>query len=482
MKYCHYHPDTAASYHCEHCNINTCDNCSKEDRYSGTVCFDCDGHLESLGAGFSAEPFWRRLDSTFRYGLNTEVLVFITIIAVLNSILSYVPFSWLLQLILTGAFIKYCFVCLQYTAQGQMKPADITEGYQDGLKTLGQLLLVILGIGGMCFLAVYLFGKNLGALISFALLCSLPAAIITLALSESVLEAINPFKLWGIVSAVGLPYGLLLAFIMIMSSSVAIISQIIGSDFGFISTTLQSFISNFYSVVMFHMMGYMIFQYQHKLGFVARDDDSTTIRSDIEKSKAKLSILLRRGDFDQVLEQYIKAIKAHPEDTSIAEQCFQYLTASRNIEHIDEFGSFYLELLMKNKRKDQMRPLYKRIVKVMPKFMPDMPEVRFTLAEQLHSIGDDKHAIRLLNGLHTAFPEFQALPDAYELLANVLESVNKMAEAKKFRSYSQALEKKRKQQKAVKNSPQPTQNISTEDAMTNKAEGMTELSLVPKDD
>lgn len=481
MRYCDYHPDSAATYYCEHCDISTCDKCSNEDKHSETVCFECDGPLESLGTGFAAEPFWRRLDSTFRYGLNPEVLIFISIIAVLNSILSFVPFSWLLQLMLTGAFFKYCFVCLQNTAQGLMQPADITEGYQDGLKTLGQLLLVLIGIGGMCSLAFYLLGKNFGALISFALLCGLPAAIITLALSESVLEAINPFRLWGIVSAVGLPYGLLLAFIMVMFSSVAVISQIIGAEFGFVSMALQSFISNFYSVVMFHMMGYMIFQYQHKLGFVARNEDNTTIRSDIEKAKAKLNISLRRGDFDQVLEDYIKAIKAHPEDTSIAEQCFQYLSASSNTEHLDEFGSFYLELLMKNKREDQMRPTYKRVLQSLPKFMPDMPEIRFALAKQLYHIGDHKHAIRLLNGLHNTFPDFKELPAAYTLLADILDGIDKKPEAEKFRNYSISLEKKRKQKAATNKTTHSKEKIDNSKPGGNAPVEFGGLSLVPKD-
>lgn len=297
--YCHFKPDSVATYYCPSCHTYSCDEFSKEISQAECRCYLCNGDLQSLGTGSSAEPFWRRLDKTFRYPFSLEALIFIIGTSILNVFLMILPGIWsiIFQLMVTSAFIKYCFVCLQSTALGDMKPPSMVESYNDGILSLLKLLFVFLGIFGMCFLAFKYLGINLGAFISVFLVCALPASLIILAIDDSPLSAINPIKLGWIIKSIGLGYGVLLAFIMMMSSSVAVLSSVFAEGFSIFSSIIQSFISSYYTVVMFHMMGYMIFQYQSKLGFAARDDSFTrVVRTDTQKRQVNIKALLRDGN------------------------------------------------------------------------------------------------------------------------------------------------------------------------------------------
>ena len=125
--FCKYHPIEAATYFCSRCQKYTCDSCSNEDTHSGGVsCFLCSRPLKSLGSAATEEPFWRRLDKSFKYPLNTYALVMIVGVSILSSILAYVPFAILWQLMLTGAMVSYCFACLKQTAIGNFTAPDIT--------------------------------------------------------------------------------------------------------------------------------------------------------------------------------------------------------------------------------------------------------------------------------------------------------------------------------------------------------------------
>lgn len=465
MHYCQFHPNIHATYYCAPCQQHSCDNCVSETPNEQSRCFNCDADVKSLGSGQAGKPFWRRLDATFNYALTKPTLLFIAVLAVISAALQSLPGLWFfsvgINVVITGFFIKYCFCCLQNTALGDMQAPNISDSYQDGIKALFSLLAVIIAIGVMAFAAVALLGKNLGSLVAILLVCALPAAIITLALSESVLQAINPLRILQLMFTIGLPYGILLGLIMVMTSSIAIIGSVFGGHLSFAASALESFASHFYGIISFHMMGYMIFQYQDRLGFIARDASQQLDRSDAQKQLAIIHQHLRQGEFQKALDAYVKAIKTYPNDSYFIDQCFEFLAASKNPQHLEEFGSFYLEQLIKQQRLFQLRPTFKRLCHIVPSYLPDTCQLRYELAKSFAEIGDNKTCIRLLNGLHKTFADAKELVPAYRLLADILEQQQQNAKAKQLRNYCQKLEQKRQAQSQQKAAAKPqTQGLS----------------------
>jgi len=478
MKYCKYHPLVPATYECKHCQVSQCDQCVNEGENNvNHRCFICGEELESLGAMYSAEPFWRRFQESFRYPLNTEIVVFIVAVAFLNIAIVFLPFTIIWLLILFGIFMKYCFSCLEKTAKGSLIPPNITSAYEGGI-ILALKLIAILFILGFSVAGVQLWlGAGMATFYGVLALCCCPAIIINFSLSESVLDAVNPLKILYLISAIGLPYGLLLAIIMIMSGSVGFINALISSEASLISLGLQIAVSNYYIIVIFHLMGYMLFQYQGQLGFIARQEDSdenTPSRSAAERTLANIDIQVKEGYYSEALLLFQEGLKKHSKNKAIHDKCFEFLLATKNGPLIDDFAPLYFSFLTKNQAKDQLTFAYKKILTVFPKFIPSEPEDRLLLAQECHASGDSLSTVRLLNGIHQQFPRFGRLIPAMELMTEALKNLPNMTEkAEKFdllvKRFKKQKEKERVKPKApIK--PKAGESLSLEDQIKENAE------------
>lgn len=426
MDFCKYHPLDGATHACRQCNIYQCDKCidiSNPD----TRCFLCGNTLESLGAANTVEPFWRRLPEAFKYPLNSSSMSLIVGTSIISVLATLMPFllilSVLMYLFAAGSILKYSFSCLERTALGEMKAPDVMDAYQGGIKLLFQLVLITIILSAVVGIAGYYLGNAIGGFLLVVVVFSFPAILIRFAQTENMLEAMNPLHALGLIAAIGLPYGLLIAFILIMMSSVGVLHQLIGQLFPAISYLLQSVISNYYTVVLFHLMGYMLFQYQGQLGYIAEEVDERPLVSDAEQLAAKIDVFLKEGDYEQVVKLYYYAFKHYPAEAIFYERYFELLYACKKAALMMDYGTDYLLFLIKKKRFDKITLVYKQILMIAPEFVPVQPEVRVQLARQLKQQGDSKRTVKLLNGMHKLYPSFTGLIEAYELLAEALDDL-----------------------------------------------------------
>jgi tetratricopeptide (TPR) repeat protein len=412
--------------------------------------------MEDLGASYNAEPFWRRLQDSFNYPLNTETAILIIGVAFLTTIVSFIPFAIIWHLILFGAFMKYCFCCLEKTSMGSFKAPDITAAYDGGIVIALQLIAMVAIIAGIIISAHIWLGVGIASLLAGVIICCVPAILINFALSESIFDAINPLKVVYLVSAIGLPYGLLLALIMVMLGSVEIINQIIGNEFSILTTSLQSAASNYYTIVIFHLMGYMIFQYQGKLGFIAREDESANNkkRSDVERILTKIEIHVKEGDYNKATKLFQVAMKENPNNKDIYNKCFDFLLAIKNKKLIEDYSKFYFKFLKDVDREDQLTIAYKKMRRAHPKFVPITADDRLMLAREFRNSGDSLTTVKLLNGIQNKHPDFKHLADAYRLTAEALTDIPSMADqAKRFTLLADRHEQAQKQRTVKKRIP-----------------------------
>ncbi len=444
MTHCKYHPLQAATYNCTDCNIEYCDQCVDIDQKNEPRCIHCQQPLDSLGASNSAIPFWRRLPETFRYPVNTATGILLVLVSFLTSVLGYVPLGLLWVLILSGAFFKYSMSCLEKTAQGDMSPPDITSAYGGGLSLLFQLFLILAVMAGVAIGVYTFFGSAIGGLIGTFLLIALPAVMINFAITESVWQALNPDSAVRIIKAVGLPYGILMGFILIMFSSVSVIGSWLGDEPSVWLSTLHSLVSNYYTLVVFHMMGYMIFQYQRELGFYARHSGHSdlVIPTDLERLRTKIDINLKEGQFDQVLHLYSKGLKRYPDDSALYSGAFNFICGIKHREHIGSFCDGYFLHLKSIQRLDLIRSVYKRTLLIDSAYTPNSPLVRHLVAKSCFDCGDYKQSVKLLNGLHKHHPDYFDLTNAYLLMADALEQLPQLADkADQYRRLAEKIQR-----------------------------------------
>ncbi len=468
MAHCKYHPLEAATWECKHCTVRYCDRCVGDtDRHGNVLCQLCERTLDSLGTGGIAEPFWRRLEEAFRYPVNGNALPIIIGVAVINSLLIAFPIMWLFTLLiylaLTGALIKYAFRCLERTAAGEMRAPTVGDAYEGGLGLLFQLIgmMILLGIT-LGLIANYIGPAFAGVIATLFMIC-LPAMLIHFAHSENMIEALNPLQAIGLIAKIGLPYGLLIAFIMIMMGSVSVINELIGTRWSILSLMLQSIVSNYYTIVVFHIMGYMLYQYQDKLGYSVRADNIEDTRDESARLAAKSDVFLKEGNYEKVVDIFTEGVKKYPNDKKLSYQFFQFSLAVKRKALIKLSANHYLTTLVNNQELDKLNLAYANATQVCANLIPENPEVRLQLAKTFCAKGKPKIAAMLLKGLNKSNPKFPNMSAVFLTMADALQDMDMQAQAEKYRAQGKKLARVNtpKQEKVQPSDPFAAKDIAT---------------------
>lgn len=456
MEYCKYHPEVSAQHFCPNCQSNCCDTCVDEGQHGESAfCFVCDQATVKADGPVDVTPFWRRIDQSFRYPLKKTLMAFLTVVSFLSAASSLLPFPLMvgLNLLTTGVIIKYCFNCLSETAAGNLSAPDIGGAYEGGIVLIFRLFLMMVV---SVFAVVLIYAKVspiLGSLLGFFLLVASPAAIITYAMTEDMIAALNPLKLASLIATIGLPYGLILAMLMIMIGSIDILSGLIGFEQSIPVLTLQAVISNFYFIVMFHLMGYMIYQYQYELGVdTSSMHNPLEIRPEQQRLLARARVLLKEGYWGSAEKTINDAMKRFQSDEELNEMNFRFKLATFSLsqqafeqqqleekaassspaasrksapkmtpsQDLSAMADQYLLHLEQHQKRHNATTAFQLVTQQLPNYKPRAAKLRHQLAEDFRDNGNPKRAAQLLNGLHRDNPKYNQLVAAYELLQRCL--------------------------------------------------------------
>ncbi|BFM09093.1 DUF4013 domain-containing protein [Halioxenophilus aromaticivorans] len=444
MSQCKYHPLVASRYHCQQCQSHTCDKCCDEnptgDQDVGRRCFTCGQTVTDMGSAHSAAPFWRRLDKIYRYGLSANALVVIAACSLLTVFSLYNP--WLLiipSIILT----RYSFNCLEQTALGSMKAPSLTNSFSGGITLLVQLTVIILLAGGLVAVCAYYLGPNMAALAGFVVLFTLPAIFILLAINGTLGEAISPANIGQMISATGATYIIMLLFIFVMVASVGVINALIGDGHEHVQFFAQNLVANYYTVVVFHLMGYLVFQKQEALGFYASDSDfSREPRTEFEIEQARIEVLVKEGQYEHALDAYRDVLPKHPNNIALWEKCLKLMCFVGTEQQVSRFADQILPRLINKDDDFYIAKIYRDILRKAPQFRPKRSANTLRIAQVLFALGDYRAVAKLLHEFHKRHSEDnREIYAAYDLLANSLERIPGLEpKAKNYRVFLKRLE------------------------------------------
>jgi tetratricopeptide (TPR) repeat protein len=274
--------------------------------------------------------------------------------------------------------------------------------------------------------AIYL-GVGLALAVGMFALLAVPACVMVLAIDDDLSEAINPLKLLQVIASIGLPYGILLLIIMIMSSSVELINYMIGNDFSVLNLFLQSMVSNYYFLVLFHIFGLVVFQYQEALGFYTEQPlKNTAKRLPANITLAEIEVLVKEGLYQQAIVRFQKATTSNPQHYELVEGYFRLLLALRERQRLSQFSDKYIQLLIDHGRQYQLGSTLAQIQSVCDDYRPIKAQLRIELAQLLFDKGAFKEAVYQLNGFHKDFKDSPLIAQAYTLMAKTLLQIPTM--------------------------------------------------------
>jgi len=397
----------------------------------------CKCPAESLGAGNLIRPFWHRIPSFFLYPLHTAPLLFILALTGIDVLVSDTLFGILIELALFMGLMKYAYVALERTARGYLEPPPVNwETISTELELpFKQLFVVLLLV--MLNSKLYALGGS-GMLLAGVLFTALifPASVMVLAVEHSFFQAINPLTLLGVIRRIGSAYFILCVFLFLLMSGVleagAFMAQWLPAA---MYLPISNFLAMTFLLIMFHMMGYVLYQYHELLGFdieqeYAEADSVQSLVAESDPSLREVEILIQEGKVETARDRLIELVKTSPGDMTYRERLHRVLIGTADSDGLRAYSADYISRLMLEGRPSEALRVYSECYRLDRNFKFGNARQRHEMARLLRKNGQARAALAVLNNLHRDFPGYEGIPDAYLLVARLLcENFNQDAKA-----------------------------------------------------
>lgn len=428
---CKYHPDSPARWHCPDCALNFCKGCIQATDRDDAFCPICNLMLKKLNYSVDVLAFWKRMPASFLYPLHLGSLIFLVILS-LASLLQLIPLGGIVAAILLPFILmKYAFQVLQHTASGYLSPPKGSTRMDaiDFELPFKMILLIILLSVVSGLLAV--LGK-IGIIIALIVLTlSLPAMIIVLGVTRSFFSSINPLRLFETVKIIGPSYFGLFGMLFLLVSANGAFFELISSWASerntLILNVIVTFINSYYTIVMFHIMGYVTYQFHKELG----------IQPAVEYEQKRSSNKHQKVSFTPLAKAQVLVQEGHPElaknfisknlNSSMSVEQIQlhelYLKLLSQLEEGDELkevGRNFIVNLLDHEHRKKALQMYRFCYENIPVFQLNHAEYTHQLVETAHKASDYDISLILANNFAKNYPDYPKQFDLYLLVARIL--------------------------------------------------------------
>ena len=437
-KNCDGHPTRRAHWHCPKCEAQLCPQCvvKRESESYGSkqtqhFCPKCNLPVDWVGVQNLIEPFWNRMPRIFSYPISMHPLILIAVLAFISTLLSGPGiFSALLKGVMWLIVVKYSFESLKATAGGNLKPPPISS------KTISQDFFQVFkqfGIYIAIFIAFGWIGTKVGFVAGFAFLIValffVPSMVILLVTTRSLIHALNPVVFVGLTFRIGWAYFLMNFFLILLASAPAYLAQYFTK---FLPPDLQlmlfGFAKSFYTIVSYHLMGYVILQYSEKIGYqVDYEDFQDPSAEDYESEEtdpdaivlSEVAPLIQDGKLDEAISVIKKSIQQQPIcGVELSERYYNLLKMRKRKAELVAHGVNHLDMLADKNQKNKAIEIFSECHKLDNDFLPAADPL-FKLAGWLNETGKTKAAIAVYNLIVKSYPESSLAAKAYFRIAQI---------------------------------------------------------------
>lgn len=423
---CKYHDNKKANWHCGACDTPFCMDCVElETKSISPRCILCRTHLSSLGISQQVEPFWNRLGQfnsyPFQAGSKSFLLIYAIAALVVGFLADLIPIflvGLILKLALFAILISYIFSVLSRTAKGNFEAPkyDQTITYDgDGMTVkVIWLFIILLGLG-------YVFTRSFGftglVLYQVAVSFFIPAILVTLGMSKHLSSALSPTQIFGTIFSIGFPYLILVAFTALIMFSLAFatgwIEYWLPDPVVFLLTKT---IEAFFYIMLFHMLGYVVYQYHAELGYGV-DVEQLATNENIQMSPevralAHADVYIQEGRYDDAKNELLKA----GENIKFQEQAYGklvklFIAKNDNLEML-KAAKLYFENPELKMHGFNAWQTYLGVKKREPRFRPMNANARTILIGQIRNKNLKDELIWLTEDLYEKFAQDTNLPKA----------------------------------------------------------------------
>jgi len=383
-------------------------------------------------------PFWQRLPLFFRYPLHIEPLLYMLVLALATLLGFLVPLPMPLDHLVVHfgvwlAFIRYAYKTLDQTAQGLLTP-DQHQLHEDKeranlpYKQFAIFMVVAFVLG----FAARAGGLVFGAVLIFSVL-SLPASIMILAITRSFRAGLNPLAAVGMMRTIGMPYLGLCAFLFLLSASEQALQMILMPRLpGWMLLPAMNFVTMYFTLIMFNLMGYVVYQFHHLLG-VQVSSAAASNGKPADESSDPIGRLIADGQIAEALNLAYEAQRTAPDEIAPNSRYHKLLALAGQGDRLLAHSKRYLTLLLQKNRGAEALDLFRAMQQRDAAYAPEQPGQLLRLAEAARHRREYAVALDLIRGFDKRFPNHADIPAVYLFGARVLcENLHNDASARQI--------------------------------------------------
>jgi len=372
-----FHRSKAAHFHCYECGSAFCDECisvRETEGYGGKeinyFCPGCNIPAETMSLGNIIEPFWNRLNSIFLYPFQPTPLILTLVLAALGALL---PTSFFVRIFVWVVMMKYAYATLIRTGQGGFKAPEVTWDFinQDVIQVFKQYLIFIVIGAGTAFAFQHL-GLAGGYLFLIVMALAMPAIIMLLVSTNSVIHALNPYMFSRIIYRIGWPYLLMYLFLFFLMAGPATLFSFLPVDvlpyrlYVFLTLSFKQF----YAIIGYHLMGYVLLQYHKEIGYQVDYEFFMQNRGGKKKRKKQtpeddlkktLAVLVKTGKYNEAIQEAKPYVLGEKPDPAISEKFLQLLKMVGEKEGAARYAVRHFELLVAANMKQKATAMFQEV-------------------------------------------------------------------------------------------------------------------------
>lgn len=378
---------------------------------------------ELFGKRRKIEPVWNVIPQFFKYPFKPDVAPTLVFIA-LGSLLTMIPILGLIAwLMLWATLFKLSYEILSSTASGHMDGPPAVMQMSGGImfKHIGLLLVLVFGYVLIAGLSA---SPLLAILLGLFVLLALPAAIMTLAMTQSLLAALNPATWVTIMRVTGAAYLLTSVFLLLMLVSrtwvEGLLLPMVGNSMALFNIVSWA-ITGYFMAASFHLMGYLLYQHHEELGIepeVASGDEPGEGENVLI---AQASELVRDGQPEEAARQLQREIERSGVEPEVHEYYRKLLRNRGDQERLARHGVLYIPILIHARDNvDRAVDVAEECLAADRNFEPRQSADVLPLARRAFEKGRHKLVLKLSSGFGKRHPKHPDLPELYFLAAQSL--------------------------------------------------------------
>ena len=374
-------------------------------------------------------PFWQRIPKFFLYPFHPEPLLYSALLSAASLLGALLP-TFLVELGILLAVLRYAFRVMEQTSLGYLTPDQFELDTKPERKNLPYKLLGIVLIWGFIVGVIGRVSVVLGFVANVFLTLALPASVMALSASNSFAEGMNPASWISTMRTVGKPYLALWVFLFLLMGGGPIVVPLLVPRLGrWLALPVVNYVFIYFTLVMFNMMGYCLYQYHHMLGLkvnvdfdAARDGSDAAVAAGKPRDTAGDEIAARvaAGDVKGALGIAYEQTRTAPEDIALQERYHKLLLLGDRPDSTLSHAQELISLLLRKERGQRALEVFKACRELREDFALEDAGKILKLAQAARRAGEYNLALTLVRGFDKRNPRHPDIPGVYLMSAQIL--------------------------------------------------------------